>query len=233
MLTIRLRNNLFVLFSLLAILVLILISPVASNLVQALAFRHGDSTMNYRTDYSDGYGEVIMEFEINSNPQADELYYWKILCYFRSSGAVEIVGISQLSFTIDVDGFVIYSNFLNWTPPHEQYSLNPVTLVQLTKNNIISWTGNIEVQYISNSILQTESHEFALRIFVPMGAEDYFNLQIISNFTFFLWLLGFPGSPIIIKFLIKPGFSVPLDDDRKEKERTYFEFFKKGKEKQD
>ncbi|NHJ21227.1 MAG: hypothetical protein EAX91_09805 [Candidatus Lokiarchaeota archaeon] len=233
LLSIRSRNNLFVLFSLLAVLVLILISPVASNLVQALGFRHGESTINYRTDYSDGYGDVIMKFEINSNPQAEERYYWKISCNFRSGGAVEIVGISQLNFTIDVNGLAIYSNFLNWTPPHEQYSLNPVSLVRLTKNNVISWTGNINVQYISNSILQTESHEFTLRIVVPMGSEDYYNLQILSNFVFFFWLLAFPGSPIIIKFIIKPGFSVPLDDDRKEAERKYFDFFKKGKKEQD
>jgi hypothetical protein len=224
---------LFVLFSLLSVLILLLISPVASNLVEALSFRHGDSTMNYRTDYSDGYGELILKFEINSQSQEEERYYWKISCNFRSGGAVEIVGISELNFTIDVDGLTIFSNSINWTPPNEQYSLNPVTLIRLTKNNIISWTGNIEVQYISNSILQTVSREFTLRITVPMGSEDYFNLQIISNFVFFLWLLGFPGSPIILKFLIKPGFSVPLDDDRGEKEGKYFEFFKKGKEEQD
>ncbi|MFX0010624.1 MAG: hypothetical protein ACFE9R_09935 [Candidatus Hermodarchaeota archaeon] len=231
MLNIRLRNNLFVLFSLLAILILILISPVASNLVGALSFRYAETTENYRTDYSDGYGNVIVKCEIDS--YREERYYWAISCYFQSGGAVEIVGIKQLNYSVDIGGSEIYLASHDWAPPLEQFTFQPVTLLRLTKNDIISWTGIIEVQYVSNSILQTETHEFVLRIVVPMGSQDYFNLQIISNFVFFLWLLSFPGTPIILNFIIKPGFSVPLDDVHEEKERKYFEFFKKGKEKQD
>jgi hypothetical protein len=227
---IRLRNNLFVLFTLLALLLLVLISPVASNLVEALSFRYAESTENFRTDYSDGSGEVIVKLEIDSF--REERYYWTISCYFTSSGAVEIVGISQLNFTINLGEIEIFSNNLDWDPPHEQYSYTPTALVRLTKNDIISWEGIVEVQYISNSITQTETHHFILRILVPMGSQDYFNLQLLSNFVFFLWLLSFPGVPIILNLFIKPGFTVPIDEDTKKKERKYFEFFRKIKEKQ-
>jgi hypothetical protein len=228
---IRLRNNIFVLFTLIALLFLVLISPLTTNFVEAFSFRYAEYGENHRTDYSDGFGELNMEFEIESF--TEERYYWTISCHFTSSGAVEIVGIRQLNFTVDVGGYIINSNTHDWDPPHEQFSFRSAALVRLTKNDIISWTGIVEVQYISNSIIQTETHNFVLRIVVPMGSQDYFNLSIISNFVFFGWLLAFPVSPILLNSLIKPSFSAPLDDEIKKKEGKYFEFFRRTKDEQD
>jgi len=227
----RLRNNLFILSTILSIVFLVLVSPIALDVVDAFSFRYAESIEHYRTDYSDGYGELIIEFNIDN--LNEERYYWAISCHFTSSGAVEIVGIKQLNYTVDIGGILINENTYDWDPPHEQFLLEPVTLVRLTKNDIISLTGIVEVQYISNSINQTETHNFVLRITVPMGSQDYFNLQIVSNFVFYGWLLAFPIFPILLNYFIKPSFGVSLDDDEARKlQKKYFDFIRKTKEKQ-
>ena len=77
---IRLRNNLFVLFTLLALLFLVLISPVASNLVEAISFRYAESTENFRTDYSDGSGETnIKKSKPNNVKSTNKLFLNLIL----------------------------------------------------------------------------------------------------------------------------------------------------------
>ena len=104
--------------------------------------------------------------------------------------------------------------------------------ISLIKNDIISWTGIVEVQYISNSINQTETHNFVLRIIVPMGSQDHFNLQILSNFVFFFWILAFPVFPILLNYFIKPSFGVPFDEETRKKQKKYYDFFRKTKEEQ-
>ncbi len=224
----RLRNNLFILFVTLSMVFLILVAPIALNLVEALRFRGATAIENYRTDYSDGYGELNMELRLEEI--IEERYYYYISCHLTSGSAVEIVGIKHLNSSVDVLGLIIKSDVYNWNPPQGSYSYR--TSVRLTKNDIITWKGSAEVQYISNSILQNETYNYIILILVPMGSQDYFNLQIVSNFVFFAWILAFPVLPILLNYIIKPSFSVPLDDETKKKQKKYFDFFRKTKKEQ-
>ena len=226
----RLRNNLFILCVILSMLFLVLVSPITLNFVEAMSFRGAESTENYRTYYSDGYGELNMELRLEGF--AEERYYYSISCRLTSGSGVEIVGIKHLNSSVDVRGSIIKSNIFNWDPPHEQYLLTPTTVVRLTKNDIISWSGSAEVQYISNSIIQNETYNYILRIMVPMGSQDYFNLAILSNFVFFSWLLAFPVIPIVLNSIIKPSFGVPFDEEARKKQKKYYDFFRKIKKEQ-
>jgi len=225
----RLRNNLFILFVTLSMVFLILVAPIALNLVEALRFRGATARENYRTDYSDGYGELNMELRLEE--LEEEVYYYYISYHLTSGSAVEIVGIKHLNSSVDVLGYVIKSDIYDWDPPFPgPYSYR--TSVRLTKNDKITWSGSAEVQYISNSIIQNETYNYILTILVPMGSVDYFNLQIVSNFVFFGWILAFPVLPILLNYIIKPSFSVPLDEETKKKQKKYFDFFRKTKEEQ-
>lgn len=209
-------------------LFLVLVSPITLNFVEAMSFRGAESTENYRTYYIDGYGELNMELRLEGF--AEERYYYYISCHLTSDSGVEIVGIKQLNSSLDVRGSIIKSNIFNWDPPHEQYSYEAT--VRLTKNDIISWSGSAEVQYISNSITRNETFNYILRIMVPMGSQDYFNLAIISNFVFFSWLLAFPVIPILLNAIMKPSFGIPFDEEERKKQKKYFDFFRKTKKEQ-
>ena len=225
----RLRKNLFILCVLSSILFLVLVSPITLNFVEAVSFRDADSIENYRTYYSDGYGELNMELRLESF--AEERYYYYISCHLTTGSEVEIVGIKFLNTSVDARGLILKADVFNWDPPHEQYSYDAT--VRLTKNDVISWSGSAEVQYISNSLPRNETYNYILSIMVPMGSQDYFNLAIISNFVFFSWLLAFPVIPIVLNSIIKPSFGVSLDDDEARKlQKKYFDFIRKTKEKQ-
>lgn len=224
----RLRNNFFILCVISSIFFLVLVSPIALNFVEAISFKDAKSIENYRTYYSDGYGELNMELRLESF--AEERYYYYISCHLTSSSGVEIVGIKYLNSNVDVRGSIIKADVMNMDPPHEQYSYEAT--VRLTKNDIISWSGSAEVQYISNSIIRNETYNYILRIMVPMGSQDYFNLAIISNFIFFSWILAFPVIPIVLNSIIKPSFGVPFDEEARKKQKKYFDFFRKTKKEQ-
>ncbi|MCK4287161.1 MAG: hypothetical protein KAX18_13210 [Candidatus Lokiarchaeota archaeon] len=207
---------------------MVLVSPIALNFVEAISFRDAESLENYRTYYSDGYGELNMELRLEGF--AEERYYYSISCRLTSGSGVEIVGIILLNTSVDARGLILKADVFNWDPPHEQYSYDAT--VRLTKNDVISWSGSAEVQYISNSFTRNETYNYILRIMVPMGSQDYFNLAIISNFVFFSWLLAFPVIPIVLNSIIKPSFGVPFDEEARKKQKKYFDFFRKKQEEQ-
>jgi hypothetical protein len=231
----RLRNNSFILLSLVSILLLILVSPIATNFAESVAFKFARDLKKYKTDYSDGYGELNMDLQVEGYSQCVEIcqlrYWYRLKSYFTSGGDVEVIGMKTLNFTIDITGLIIRSDEFVWDPPHENYSTYSV--VAFTKHDVISWAGIVEVQYISNGIIQNETLNFDLKIVIPMDEEDLYNLNILGNLVFFSWLLAFPIVPIFLKYLIKPRFMVPSDDESSKKERKYFEFFRKTRKEQD
>ncbi|MHA1459736.1 MAG: hypothetical protein ACTSQR_08760, partial [Promethearchaeota archaeon] len=65
---------------------------------------------------------------------------------------------------------------------------------------------------------------------IPMSTQDLYNMNLIEYVILFLWFMAFPVVPVILSFIIKPQFGVPLDDETQKKQKKYYDFFKKTEE---
>jgi len=224
----RLRNYLFIFSIVLTLFLLALATPAVFNFDDYFSIGYFRTDKDYRIDYSDGYGQVNMDFQLEHSREDRYSYY--LSCYFSTGEDVEIVGITGFNFTISVIGSIVSSRVINFDPPIEQYTRASTVLVKKTEP--IIWSGSAEVKFISNSIVQNETIEFLLGITIPMGDQDYYNLDLTSYTVFFLWIFAFLVIPLTLNAIFQPHFGIPLDDETRKNQKKYFDFFKKNQEEQ-
>ena len=207
---------------------LILVTPIVFNFDEYLSIGDLRTDKNYRSDFSIGYGELNMDMHVLLI--GIDRYSYAVSAHLSSGSDVEIVGITYFNYTITAEGSPLSSQINNWDPPRQQFTFG--STVQLTKNEIIIWSGSAEVSFISDSTVQNETFYFNFGITIPMDSEDYYKMDLVEYVVFFAWIMAFPLIPLILKFVIQPQFGVPLDDETKKKRKSYFDFFKKAHEEQ-
>ena len=222
----RSRKILFVFSIALTFLVLALVTPIVFNFEEYFSVGYFRTDKDYRTDYSDGYGEVHMDLQLELS--RGDRYSYYLSCYFSSGEDVEIVGMTHLNYNVSAKGSIVSFRLIDYDPPIEQYTLE--SGVFLKKNEVIIWSGSAEVKFISNSLVQNETIDFDLRVTILMGSQDYYNLDLISYVVFFIWFFAFLVVPLTLHFIIKPQFGISLDDETKKRHKKYFDYFKKSQE---
>ena len=225
---IRFRNYAFLTSVALSFLLLLLATPAVFNFEEFFGIGYYRTDKDYRTTYSDGYGEVNMDLQLERSREYRYSYY--LSCYFSSGEDVEIVGMTHINYTISVKGSTVSVRLEDWDPAIEQYTREATVLLKY--NEPIVWSGSAEIQFISNSIVQNETIEFILGITIPLSSEDYYNLDLTSYVGFFLWVMAFIVVPVTLNFIFQPNFGVPLDEEARKKHKKYFDFFRKKQEEQ-
>jgi len=220
------RNCFFIFSIVLTLFLLMLATPAVFNYEEYFKIGYFRFDKDYRIDYSDGYGEVNMDFQLEHSREDRYSYY--LSCYFSTGEDVEIVGITGLNFTISVMGSIVSHRVINFDPPIEQYTRAATVLVK--KSDPIIWSGSAEVKFISNSIVQNETIEFLLGITILMGNQDYSYVSLTSYIVFFFWIFAFLVIPLTLKFIIQPHFGAPFDAEEMKKQKEYFDYFKKSQE---
>jgi len=204
------------------------VAPIAFNFEESLNVGYFRADKDYRTTYSDGYGQLNMEVQLNL--YREDRYNYDVSCYFSSGNQVEIIGLKFLNHTINVGGSILTAEILNWDPPTEQFTRG--SSAKMEHGESLVWSGSAEVQFISESVLQNETIEFSLRVTITLSAQNYYEIGLLSYVVLFLWFMAFPIFPIALKSIFRPRFGVPLDEETEERQKKYLDYFKKSKDEQ-
>ena len=209
----------------LTFLFLALVTPMVFNFEEYFGVGYYSADNDYRTTYSDGYGEVNVGLQAELSGRDTYSYY--ISCQLSSSGNVEIVGMTHFNYTVNAAGGIASYRIYDWDPPMEQYTRG--SRVFLKYNEYLIWSGSTEVKFISNSIVQNETIDFSVAILIYLNNQDYSNMDLVSYVVFFSWFFGFLVLPLTLKYIIQPQFGVSMDDETRKKQKKYFDFFKESK----
>lgn len=204
-------------------------APIVFNFEEYFRIGYYSVERNYRTTYSDGYGQLNMGVQLTL--VRDDRYDYDASCFFTSGNNVDIIGLKFINHTINVGGSIITAEVLNFDPPTEQ--LTRRSRAKLEHGVSLVWSGSAEVQFISESVVQNETIEFSLVATITLTAQNYYELGLLSYVVLFLWFLAFPITPFVLKAIFQPRFGVPLDDDTEERHKRYLDYFKKSKEEQE
>ena len=90
----RLRNYAFLSSLVLSYLLLFLATPAILNFDEFFGIGYFRTDKDYRTTYSDGYGEVNMDLQLERSREYRYSYY--LSCYFSSGEDVVIIGMTHL-----------------------------------------------------------------------------------------------------------------------------------------
>lgn len=225
----KLRNYFFIISIVGVLFFLAYVTPVVFNFEESLNVGYFNTHKDYRTTYSDGYGELNMDITLNR--ERDDRYDYRISCYFTSGSSVEVVGLKYLNYTVNLAGSLLTAQTLDLDPPIEQFSRS--SSARLNQDQTMVWIGQAEVQYISNTIMQNETIEFILRVQMSWSAEDYYNIQLAAYVVLFLWIMAFPLGPILLKAIFQPNFRGPLDEETRRKHKKYLDYFRRTEDNQD
>ena len=204
------------------------VAPIAFNFEESLNVGYFRADKDYRTTYSDGYGQLNMEIQLNL--YREDRYNYDVSCYFSSGNQVEIVGLKFINHTINVGGSILTAEILNWDPPTEQFTRG--SSAKLEHGESLVWSGSADVQFISESVLQNETIKFSLRATITLSVQNYYEIGLLSYVVLFLWFIAFPIFPIALKSIFRPRFGVPLDEETEERQKKYLDYFKKSKDEQ-
>ncbi|MBY9009991.1 MAG: hypothetical protein KGD74_09020 [Candidatus Lokiarchaeota archaeon] len=224
----KLRNYLFIFSIALTLFFLGSVTTIVFNFEESLNIGYFRTDRDYRTTYGDGYGELNMDLQLDR--YRDDRYDYILSCHFSSGGVVEIVGLKQLNYTLNIAGTIQLDLTQNWDPPTEQFTRG--STVVMYKTQVMTWSGSAEVLFISNNIVQNETIEFTLGVTVTLGSGDYFNVGLISYVVLFSWLLAFPVLPLILKAIFKPYFGFPIDEETRKRDEKYVKYLQKTEDKQ-
>jgi len=224
----KVRNYLFVISIVGILFFLASATPVIFNFEEYFNVGYFKTNNDYRTVYSDGYGEINMDLELERF--RDDRYYYYISCHFSSGSNVEIVGMKFINYSVVLAGSPLKTESFDIDPPTVQFAYS--SSVRMNKYNTLVWRGSTEVQFISNSIVQNETIQFDLRLRMNFGAEDYYNIGLISYVVLFLWIMAFPIGPILLKAIFQPNFRAHLDEETRKKHKKYLDYFKKAEDDQ-
>ncbi|MHA1507459.1 MAG: hypothetical protein ACTSO6_02010 [Promethearchaeota archaeon] len=222
----RLRKYSFVLSTVVALFLLASATPVVFNFDEVFGIGYFSIAKDYTVEYSDGYGELNMDMSLDNT--LPDRYSYRLTAHLSKGSDVEIVGITFFNYTVSAKGSPIGTSVVSWSPPREQFSYGSSVL--LLKDERITWSGSANVSFISNGFVQNETFDFNLGITIPMSTQDLYNMNLIEYVILFLWFMAFPVVPVILSFIIKPQFGVPLDDETQKKQKKYYDFFKKSEE---
>ncbi len=225
----KLRNYLFILSIVGILFFLASVTPIVFNFEESLNVGYFNTHKDYRTTYSDGYGELNMDLDIER--YRDDRYTYRISCYFTSGSSVEIVGLKFLNYSVDLMGSLLTSQTLDIDPPIEQFAR--YSSARLNQGQTMVWSGQAEVQYISNAIVQNETILFSLSVVMSWSNEDYYNIQLTAYVVLFLWIMAFPLGPILLKAIFQPNFRGPMDEETRKKHKKYLDYFRKTEDNQD
>ncbi|MFX0074319.1 MAG: hypothetical protein ACFE96_02675 [Candidatus Hermodarchaeota archaeon] len=224
----RIRNYSFVVSIVLLLIFLGSVTEIVFKFEEYFNIGYFSTEKNYRTTYSDGYGEVNTALELERI--RDDTYSYRILLRFSSGSSVEVVGLKQINYSITLAASSLTSLLMDFDPPTIQFSRT--SAARIDTNNLMVWRGTAEVQYISQSLVQNETIQFVLRVKMSMSQEDYYNIGLISYVTLFLWVMAFPIGPIILKAVFQPNFRGVFDEETQKKQRKYLDYFKKDENEQ-
>lgn len=203
-------------------------APTVFNFEEAFRVGYYSADKDYRTTYSDGYGELNMDMQLER--YRENRYNYHFSCHFSSGSSVEVVGLKKINYTINVGGSILDTQIINFNPPTEHFSLSSSALIEQSLS--ITWSGLADVQFISNSIVQNETIAFNLRVTITLSSQDYYNIRLIGYVVFFFWFLAFPLLPFILKAIFQPQFGIAYDEETKKKQKKYLDYFKEREEEQ-
>ena len=94
----KLYNYLFFFSVVLSLFLLALCAPIVFNFEDTFDVGYYRTDKDYRTTYSDGYGEFNMDMQLERF--RDNRYSYTISSHFSSGNDVEIIGLKHINYTI-------------------------------------------------------------------------------------------------------------------------------------
>lgn len=202
---------------------LITLTPIMFNFRDVFGIGVYNTEDNYFNFYSDGIAGINLHLHLER--ETDARYVINTFIESFSTGDVVNYGILSININYLKDNEYVFAESVQFGTPRSSYSMNRIFL-NLFKHNNFTCYGMIEMSLETGGIPINDTVNFQLTFIVPLGVEDYTDIDLMIYVLFYLHFVLYIIIPVFLNWIFRPVFGLKLskeDIERDEKFSNYLQ----------
>jgi hypothetical protein len=176
---------------------------------------------DYVKSYSGGTAGVNLHMLITH--YEDNKYYLYTDIDSISTGSVANYGILSIAIHYLNDNSPIYTTTREFDIPLRSYAMNRL-YIDIVKYDNITCYGTIELSLEAGGIPVNDTINFQLSYILPMGIEDYHNVELILYVLFFLPFFLPIVVVILLNWIFKPKLGFNYSEEEMKRDEQYLKY---------
>lgn len=204
-------------------LMLLILTPIMFDFRRVFGIGVYNTEDNYFNSYSDGTAGINLHLHLER--VVDERYVITTFIEPISTGNVVNYGLLSLTIRYFNDNAPIKAESIQFGTPRSNYSVYRFFLNLLKHNNLTCY-GTIEISLESGGIPINDTVNFQLTFIIPLGIEDYMNLDLVIYVLFFFHFFLYVIIPVVLIWIFKPVFGLTLSEEDIERDEIFFHYLR-------
>jgi len=205
--------------------IVIALTPIVFNFRNIFGIGIYNAEDDYFNSYSDGTAGINLHLHVKRKVDFAERYEINTFVEPISTGNVVNYGLLSINIFYLKDNSQVFSDSVQFGTPRSSYSVYQFNL-KLVKYDKLTCYGVIEMSLETGGIPTNDTINFQLSIIVPLGVEDYRNidlaLYVLLFFHFFLYIIV----PVVLIWIFKPIFGLSYSEEVLKRDEKFFEYLR-------
>ena len=202
---------------------LIRLTPIMFDFRNVFGIGVYNTEDNYFNLYSDGTAGINLHLHLER--VIDERYVINTFIEPISTGNVVNYGLLSITIYYFNDNAPISAESVQFDTPRSTYSVNRFFLNLLKHNNLTCY-GTIEISLETGGIPINDTINFQLTFIVPLGIEDYMNLDLVIIVLFFGHFFLYIFIPVTLNWIFKPVLGLKLSEEDIKRDEEFFNYLR-------
>ncbi len=202
---------------------LMILTPIMFDFRRVFGIGYFDTDNNYFNSYSDGTAGINLH--LNFERLVDERYVINTFIETISTGDVVNYGISSIIIYYFNDNAPVNAESIQFGTPSSNYSVYRFFLNLLKHNNFTCY-GTIEMSLKTGGVPVNDTISFQLTFIIPLGIEDYINLDLLIYVLFFFHFFLYVIIPVVLIWIFKPAFGLTLSEEDLKRDEIFMKYLR-------
>jgi hypothetical protein len=202
---------------------LITLTPIMFDFRRVFGIGYYDTDNNYFNSYSDGTAGINLHLKFER--LVDERYVINTFIETISTGDVVNYGLSSIIIYYVNDDAPVNAESSQFGTPRNNYSVYRFFLNLLKDNNFTCY-GTIEMSLETGGVPINDTVNFQLTFVIPLGIEDYMNLDLMIYVLFFFHFFLYIIIPVVLIWIFKPAFGLTLSEEDLKRDELFMKYLR-------
>lgn len=202
---------------------LITLTPIMFDFRRVFGIGYYDTDNNYFNSYSDGTAGINLHLKFER--LVDERYVINTFIETISTGDVVNYGLSSIIIYYVNDDAPVNAESSQFGTPRNNYSVYRFFLNLLKHNNFTCY-GTIEMSLETGGVPINDTVNFQLTFVIPLGIEDYMNLDLMIYVLFFSHFFLYIIIPVVLIWIFKPAFGLTLSEEDLKRDELFMKYLR-------
>jgi len=200
-----------------------MLTPVMFNFRTVFSIGVYNIEDNYFNSYSDGTAGINLHLHVKR--EVDKRYVVNTYIEPISTGNVVNYGFLSLNIHYFNDDAPVSADSVQFGTPRNNYSVYRFFL-NLEKYNNFTCSGTIEISLETGGIPINDTIDFQLSFIIPLGIEDYANLDLMIYVLFFFHFFLYIIIPVVLIWIFKPVFGLTLTEEDIKRDELFLKYLR-------